>query len=555
MSRHFRGVGGAPGIALGRAVRHQPEQQSTQQPDEDAVTALTRFATAQATAAARLQELATQFRAEGHDDEAGIFDAQALLAEDVFLVDEVTRRVREDAEPLDAALDATIGQMRAALEALDDEYLRERAADIDAVGAEIRAALHGGAMLDAATLPPGAIIVAPDLTPSETAGLRGGSVAGFATAYGGPTGHTAILARSLGIPAVVGLGQPILDIAADTPLILDGSAALLLADPTGDERAAYQRKLDEQQGTRARQQALRDQPGQLADGHRIALWANIGHPDEAQAALDYGAEGIGLFRTEFLFLDRHAPPDEEEQLRAYCAVLDIMDGRTVVARTLDIGGDKPLPYLSMPHEANPFLGVRGLRLCMQRPDLFATQLRALLRAACHGDLWIMLPMVATPADLVWGKAQMQAAAATLQDAGIEHRADPPLGVMIETPAAAVTADLLAREAAFFSVGSNDLTQYSMAADRGNAELAAAYPHDSPAVLRLIAQAADAARRAGIPIGVCGELGGVPDAAVLLAGLGLDELSMAPAAIPLVKERLRGVTLEQARDAASDKMTE
>jgi phosphoenolpyruvate-protein kinase (PTS system EI component) len=226
-----------------------------------------------------------------------------------------------------------------------------------------------------------------------------------------------------------------------------------------------------------------------------------------------------------------------------------MDGRTVVVRTLDIGGDKPVPYIEMPREANPFLGTRGLRLGMQRPDLFATQLRALLRAAPHGDLWVMLPMVATPDDLAWGRTQLRAAAESLAVEGVAHRADLPLGVMIETPAAAVTADLLAREAAFFSVGTNDLAQYTMAADRGLGDLAARYPHDAPAVLRLIAQAAEAAARAGIPIGVCGDLAGMPDAATLLAGLGVAELSMNPAAIPAVKERLSSLTLEEARAAA------
>ncbi|HNP71961.1 MAG TPA: phosphoenolpyruvate--protein phosphotransferase, partial [Kouleothrix sp.] len=280
-----------------------------------------------------------------------------------------------------------------------------------------------------------------------------------------------------------------------------------------------------------------------------ALWANIGHPDEAARALEHGAEGIGLFRTEFLFLDRHAPPGEHEQYAAYRRTLQTMAGRPVVIRTIDIGGDKPLPYLNMPHEENPFLGVRGLRLCMQRTDLFTTQLRALLRAAAYGDLWIMLPMVATLDDLRWGRAQLQDAAAALAAEGSPHRADVRLGVMIETPAAAVTADLFARDAAFFSIGSNDLTQYTMAADRGLADLAARYPHDAPAVFRLIGMAAEAAERAGIPIGVCGELAGVPAAAPILAGLGVNELSMAPAMIPQIKEQLQGVTFEQARAAA------
>jgi phosphotransferase system enzyme I (PtsI) len=550
MSTHLNGVGGAPGIALGRAFLLQLDFGAAELPplaEEAPDAALTRLATARAAAASRLRELAERQRAAGRTEEAGLFDAQAMLVEDDFITEEVSRLVSDEGQPLEAALDATIGQMRAAMEALDDEYLRERAADMDAIGKEIRRALAGGGS-DRLAVPPGAIVVAAELTPAETVELPS-HVGGFATAYGGPTGHTAILARSLGIPAVVGLGAAALGVAAGAELILHGDRALLIVEPEAAERAAYAKRLSEHGEAQIRRTALRDTPGQLADGHPVGLWANIGRPDEATRALEQGAEGIGLFRTEFLFLDRPAPPSEDEQYAAYRATLETMADRPVVVRTLDIGGDKPVPYLNLPREANPFLGVRGLRLCMARPELFTTQLRALLRAAPHGDLWIMLPMVATPEDLAWGRAQLRAAADALAAEGIAHRADIKLGIMIETPAAAVTADLLAREAAFFSVGSNDLTQYTMAADRGLGDLAARYPHDAPAVLRLIKQASEAAKHAGIPIGICGELAGIPEAAPLLAGLGIDELSMAPAAIPLVKERLRSATLEQARAAA------
>jgi phosphoenolpyruvate-protein phosphotransferase len=550
MSIHLKGVGGAPGIVLGRAVLYLPAKAYVALAYSSVEDALATLAAAQAMATQSLSALAERLRGEGREEEAGIFDAQAMLAEDQFLSDEVARRMRDQGAPLIGAIAATICQMRADLQALDDPYLRERAADMDAIGSSILAALHGDTA-GLRNLPAGAIIIAPELTPSETAELRGGTVAGFATAYGGPTGHTAILARAFGIPAVVGLGAAVLDIHDDADVILDGAAALLIAEPDAQERADYTSRTTQQHAESARRQTLRDQPGQLADGHRLALWANIGHPDEAHLALAHGAEGIGLFRTEFLFLDRAAPPSENEQYSVYRRTLETMAGRPVVIRTIDIGGDKPLPYLDMPHEDNPFLGVRALRLCMRRPDLFATQLRALLRAAVYGDLWIMLPMVATLDDLRWGRSQLVAAAAALATEGVLHRSDVRLGIMIETPAAAVTADLLAREVAFFSIGSNDLTQYAMAADRGLSDLAARYPHDSPAVLRLIARATEAARRAGIPIGVCGELAGVPAAAVLLAGLGLNELSMAPASIPIVKERLREITIEQARALAKD----
>jgi phosphoenolpyruvate-protein phosphotransferase len=553
MPIYLKGAGGAPGIALGRAVCYRPLAVALDDADADAAAALARFAAAQAAAATALNALAERLRAEGRAEEAGIFEAQALMAEDPYLSDEVARRVRDEGQPLNGAISATIAQMRAELEALDDEYLRARAADMDAIGQSIFGALHGqpSALRD---LPVGAIIVAPDLTPAETAELRSGSVAGFATAYGGPTGHTAILARALGIPAVVGLGAAALDIADGAELILDGGAALLIAEPDAAARADYTQRAAEQHAAAARRMRLRDQPGRLADGRPIALWANIGHPNEAKLAVENGAEGIGLFRTEFLFLDRSTPPSEQEQYNAYRRTLETIGDRPVVIRTLDIGGDKPLPYLDLPREDNPFLGVRGLRLCMRRTDLFAAQLRALLRAALHGDLWVMLPMVATLEDLRWGRDQLNAAAAALAAEGVAHRADVRLGVMIETPAAAVTADLLAREAAFFSVGSNDLTQYTMAADRGLSDLAARYPHDAPAVLRLIAQAADAATRAGIPIGVCGELAGVTTAAPLLAGLGVAELSMAPSMIPEVKERLQELTFEQAQALARAAMS-
>jgi phosphotransferase system enzyme I (PtsI) len=552
MSQHYKGVGGTTGIAIGPAYCHMPDTAALHPVNEDADAALARLSAAQQAAAEYLYALERQLRDEGRIEEADILDTQALFIEDMAITNEIIRRVREECEPLDSALKQTIQQFHASFEALDDPYWQERASDIDAAGQAVLAALRGtsAALPD---LPPGVIILAPDLTPAETAGLRGGTVAGFATAYGGATGHTAIMARSLGIPAVVGLGAEVLDIPTDSDVILDAEAGLLIVHPEVDERAYYLQRLQAQQDMQQRRQALHDQQGQLADGHAVALWANIGHPNEVALALEHGAQGIGLFRTEFLFLERISPPDEDEQYAAYRHVLEAMSGRTVVIRTLDIGGDKPIHYLNLPTEANPFLGVRGLRLCMQQPELFRSQLRALLRAAVHGDLWVMLPMVATPGDLAWAQAQLQAAADSLEAEGTAYRRDIPLGIMIETPAAVITADLLAYRAAFFSIGSNDLTQYTMAADRGNAELAQLYPHDAPAVLRMIAQAAAAANAASIPIGICGELAGVPDVAPLLAGLGLGELSMAPASIPVVKERLLAFTLEAAQLAAQRAM--
>ncbi|MGB9739508.1 phosphoenolpyruvate--protein phosphotransferase [Chloroflexus sp.] len=547
MGKMLQGAGGAAGLALGPAYRWQRVATVAVDPPHESVeAALTRFHVAQRAAAARLRAIAERQRAAGLH-EADLFDAQALLVEDETLTDGVTALVL-DGQPLTTAIRTTVAQMQALLADLDDEYLRERAADMAAVGVELLHAL-AGETASQPTVPPGAIVVADDLTPAETVDLPH-HVAGFATAGGGPTGHTVILARARGVPAVVGVGDEILAVPDGVQLLIDGDAATVLIDPDEAALQSAQVRMEALRVMQRRQAALRDQPGQLRDGRLVGLWANIGRPAEARLAREYGAEGIGLFRTEFLFLDRSAPPDEDEQYAAYCAVLDELPGKPVVIRTLDIGGDKPLPYLPLSPEANPFLGVRGLRLSMQRPDLFQIQLRALLRAAFRGDIWIMLPMIATPADLAWARAQLVEAATALAAAGVDHRPDPPLGVMIETPAAAVLADQLARDAAFFSIGSNDLAQYTLAVDRGHPTLAARYPSNDPSVWRMIDLAARAAQQAGIPIGICGELGGEPDAAPALVGLGLHKLSMAPARIPVVKERLMQTSWAEAQAAAA-----
>lgn len=553
MQQEYHGVGGAPGILIGRVFVHLPSFTTTptahaEPPDADPAVTLARFGQAQSTAARNLEQLAERLHAGGHSDEAGIFEAQAMLAEDPTLTELVQAQL-EAGQPLAAAIQTAATQMHAMLAVLDDPYLSERAADMLAVGKAIHAVLYpsGSPLHD---LPPDTVIVAPDLTPAETTELYERKLAvAFVTAHGGNTGHTAILARSLGLPAVVGVGEAVLQLANDTPVIVDGHTHTVIVDPAPATLATYQQQRTDQAAAQDYYATLRDLPGQFADGHRVGLWANIGRSADAAQARAHGAEGIGLFRTEFLFLERTTAPSEDEQYAAYRETLQIMAGRTVIIRTLDIGGDKPLPYLHVGPEANPFLGVRGLRLCMQHADLFQAQLRAILRAAQHGDVWIMLPMVALPSDIAWAREQLQQATATLQAQGVAHRADVPLGIMIETPAAAVTVDVLARASDFFSIGTNDLSQYTLAVDRGQAELSARYPHDTLPVLRLIQQAVQAARQAGKHIGVCGELGGVPELGPLLAGMGVHELSMSPALIPPMKARLRELTYAEAHAAA------
>lgn len=545
----LHGIGGAVGIAQGAAFCYRPtnaragaSEGATTEP-----TGLAGFARAQERVVARLDALAVQLRAGGNEAESGIFEAQGALVLDSALHKRVSERLAAGAA-LPAAMTGATDEMAAMLEALDDPYLRERAADMRAVGQMLVASL--GQQNDWSMLPPNTILLATDLTPAETAELPLDRVVGFATAGGGPTGHTAILARALGVPAIVGLGESVLAIENGTALILDGTASTLIINPHADDRAAAHEHSQHHVAAKARQHALRDQAGATADGHPVGLWANIGRPEEAQQALAMGAEGIGLFRSEFLFLDRAAPPSEEEQYAAYRSALAAMDGRPVVIRTIDIGGDKPLSYLPLPVEANPFLGTRGLRLCMRYPDLFRTQLRALLRAAPAGNLWIMLPMVATLDDLRWGRAQLQSAAESLAADQIAYRGDVKLGIMIETPAAVALADLFAQEADFFSIGSNDLAQYTLAVDRGAPDLAARYPANAMSVLRLIGQTTAAAKQAGIPVGLCGELGGDPDAAPLLVGLGVEEVSMTPFLLPAVKERIASITLADAQAQAS-----
>lgn len=541
----LHGSGGAPGIAIGPAFVLRAAAPATGE------LALGSFGAARDAVTARLGTIAARVEAEGRPEEAQIFEAQALMASDSTLEEQVQEGL-DAGRSLPDAISNAISNIRAVFESLDDAYMRERGADVAAIGAMLLQALHGTAS-PLADLPEGAVIVAPDMTPAETADLPRDRVAGFVTAFGGPTGHTAILARSLGIPAVVGTGAAALEVADGTTLVLDGAAALLLVDPDEATLQAYRERQASLATDRERQLALVGLPGATADGHRVALWANIGGPADAAAARAAGAEGVGLFRSEFLFLDRQQAPSEAEQLAAYSAVLKVMEGRPVVLRTLDIGGDKPLPYLATRPEANPFLGVRGLRFCMAHPELFRTQLRAALRAAALGDLWLMLPMVSTLDDVAWARAQICSTATALAAEGLAHHAGLRVGIMVETPAAAVLADLFAPVVDFFSIGSNDLTQYTLAADRGDGDLARRYDSSSQAVWRLIAQTVAAAKATGIPVAVCGDLAGHADAAIALAGLGLDELSMAPSSLLPVREQLRATTLAVAQAAGQARL--
>ncbi len=473
--------------------------------------------------------------------EAAIFDAHLALLDDEAMLEPAHEAIGAGATAERAWHDAAAG-VADRYRALDEPLLQERAADVLDVGRRVVDALAG----ESGSSSPAreGIVIAGELTPADAANLDPALVTGIATAHGTAAAHAAILARALGLPAVVGLGETVLEIEDGTTVLLDGEAGTVLVDPPADVQrdAAERRERAERRRASARERA--HEPGATRDGTRIEVFANLGAAAEAAKAVELGAEGVGLLRTEFLFLHRSELPDEDEQAATLREIAVALDGRPLVVRTLDAGADKPLPALPMAPEANPFLGVRGIRLGLERPDVLAAQLRAIVRVAAEFPLKAMLPMVATLDEILAARAALDQARA---DTGID--APLELGIMVEVPAAALTAARLAEHVDFFSLGTNDLTQYTMAAERGDERLAPLLTGPQPAVLRLVQATVRAAAELGRWVGVCGELAGDPAVAVLFTGLGVTELSMAPALVPEVKAALRGVDLEQARAAA------
>ncbi len=530
MSRSLSGVAAAPGVAVAAPWVYRPQTAGADVVSlDDAV----------ASAAAELAALADRLRAAGRPEEAGILDAQAMMAEDPELLESARRLVAAGAPASAAVTDAGEEQARL-LEGLDDEVLSARAADVRDVAARIARVIRGQAI---PALERPSIAVAADLPPSVTAELDPALLAGIALEAGSPTAHAAILARALGIPAVVGVADLLRDSSEARRLAIDGGAGEVVVDPDEPTLRRFEAAMDERRRQDAADRELRDRPLATLDGHRLVLLANIGRPEEAAAAAEAGAEGIGLFRTEFMFMGRTTPPTVEAQARAYADALAAFPGRPVVIRTLDVGGDKQLPYLRQEPEENPFLGVRAIRLAGLNRELLVGQLRGILAAAAtsEAETWIMAPMVADLADVALVRAMVDEAGG----AGAPVR----IGIMVEVPAAALLADQLARQVDFFSIGTNDLTQYTLAVDRTNPALATRQDALHPAVLRSIRAVVEAAHAAAIPVAVCGELAGDPVGAVALAGLGVDELSMDSRSFGPVKRALGRVTLDDARAAA------
>jgi len=541
------GLPGAPGIVSGPA-RHfhpvDPEIPTGSSADPEAEWEALTGALEQVRAEIRAAR--DSVAAKAGEYSAAIFDAHLLFLDDEALLEPARRAIFEEGKNAAEAWHGAAEKVAADYRSLDDEYLQARAGDLTGVARQVVAALTGDR---AASLSAAGIVVAADLTPADTASLDRKLALGVATAAGSPTAHSAILARSIGIPAAVGLGEALLNVPEGTQLLLDGDAGTVHVEPAEEIVKEYERRTAAREQEAQTARAAAAEPAVTRDGHRIEVVANIGSPDDVPAAIENGAEGVGLLRTEFLFLERDSMPSEDEQVTAYKSIAKGLAGRPLILRTLDVGADKPLPYLPLEPEANPFLGVRGIRLTLERPELLETQLRAVLRTAAEYPLKVMFPMVATLEEFRQAKAVLADVRAGLKQAGAPTPEELEVGVMIEVPAAALAAEQFAPEIDFFSLGTNDLVQYTMAAERGNAAVAGLADGLHPSVLRLIRIVAEAAKERGKWAGVCGELASDPIAVPVLVGLGIAELSANAPAIPAVKQAVRSVDTEAARGLA------
>ncbi len=532
------GVAASEGVAVGPVFVHarrelEPERENI---SEDKVEEeLARFQSAVEAVVQKLSETAERLRESGSEKEAGIFDAHVEMAEDPEFHSEVEERVRNLTSPEAAVL--AVGEEFAGMFAeMEDEYMAARADDVRDVASQVAADLMGSKAAGLEMLKEPSVILARNLAPSDTVRIPKGMALGFVIAEGSKTSHVSIMARSFGIPAVVGVGAALEEAFEAEVVALDGGEGYAVADPDPDTVVEFERKQEAITEEQAVLAEFKHVEARTRDGQRIEVAANIGSAEEAESALEWGAEGVGLFRTEFLFMERPELPSEEEQYGAYRKVAEAFGERPVIIRTLDVGGDKDLPGVDQPEEENPFLGWRGIRMCLDVPELFKPQLRAILRAASHGNLRIMFPMIVDTVELHAAKELIQECRRELENEGTQF-GDVDIGVMVETPAAAMRAADLAPEVSFFSIGTNDLVQYTLAADRGNERLRRLQSADHPAVLDLIGRTCKAAREAGIWVGVCGETAGEAAMFPKLIELGVTELSMSAPSIPRAKKVL------------------
>jgi phosphoenolpyruvate-protein phosphotransferase (PTS system enzyme I) len=540
--KQIQGIAAAPGFAIGPVFQfRQVALRIDATPASDPGLELERLEKALAATAIHIQAVYEKARAEMAADQAAIFEAHLMMLQDPELSSTMRKTIVENKWKAEFAVKEATEFYAHSLESLGDDYFKARAADVRDIAQQLLQILTGAGQAEISTITRPSIIIAQDLTPSDTVLLDKRQVLGFCTVEGSETSHTAILSRGLSIPAIVGAGQEILEISNGQQVVIDGSTGEVYLDPTPEMLKSYAVKKISR--ARLAENAAADclNRAVTVDGRGVEIVANIGSVEGAQMALDFGAEGVGLLRTEFLYMERKTLPDEEEQYQSYAAILDVFGNLPVVLRTSDIGGDKDLPYLDLIKETNPFLGVRGLRLALAHPDeLLKPQLRAAWRAGRGHNLRIMFPMVTTLAEIHQARKIMAECRTELVKEGQPVAAKISLGIMVEVPSAALMADKLAPEVDFFSIGTNDLTQYTLAADRTNARLAYLSSAFSPAVLRLIQNVILQAHKFGKWVGLCGELAGDPLALPILLGLGLDEFSMNPPAIPRAKQIMRGL---------------
>jgi phosphotransferase system enzyme I (PtsI) len=547
MSNILKGIGASAGIAIAKAYRlEEPELKIEKKEITDKEAEKQRFQQAIEQSKSELETIKEHANRELGADKAEIFAAHLLVLSDPELLNPVIDKVSSEGVNAEFAMKETADMFVSMFEAMDNEYMKERAADIRDVTKRVIAHLLGVQIPNPSLISEEVIIIAEDLTPSDTAQLNRQYVKGFTTDIGGRTSHSAIMARSMEIPAVVGTKTATARIENGVMVIVDGLDGDVIIDPSSDVIAQYEEKKAKFEAQKAEWAKLVNEPTVSKDGVHVELAANIGTPADVKGVLENGGEAVGLYRTEFLYMGRDQLPTEDEQFDAYKTVLERMEGKPVVVRTLDIGGDKELPYLNLPKEMNPFLGFRAIRLCLEEQDIFRTQLRALLRASSYGNLKIMFPMIATVSEFREAKAILLEEKEKLVANGVQVSDSIEIGIMVEIPSTAVMADLFAKEVDFFSIGTNDLIQYTMAADRMNERVSYLYQPYSPAILRLVSMVIEAAHKEGKWAGMCGEMAGDPIAIPLLLGLGLDEFSMSATSILPARTQIKALSKEQAQ---------
>ncbi|AIJ09510.1 MULTISPECIES: phosphoenolpyruvate-protein phosphotransferase PtsI [Edwardsiella] len=544
----------SPGIAFGKALLLKEDEIviSRKKITADEVEQeIARFKDGRDKAAQQLEAIRQKASETLGEEKAAIFEGHIMLLEDEELEQEIIALIKDNAMSAEAAAREIIEGQATALEELDDEYLKERAADVRDIGKRLLKNILGMTIIDLGAIQDEVILVATDLTPSETAQLNLDKVLGFITDLGGRTSHTSIMARSLELPAIVGTSDVTQQVKNGDYLILDAVNNKIYLNPTAETIDALKAVQTQYINEKNELAKLKDLPAITLDGHQVEVCANIGTVRDVAGAERNGAEGVGLYRTEFLFMDRDALPTEEEQFQAYKAVAEAMGSQAVIVRTMDIGGDKDLPYMDLPKEENPFLGWRAIRICLDRKEILHAQLRAILRASAFGKLRIMFPMIISVEEVRMLKAELEQLKAQLREEGKVFDETIEVGVMVETPAAATVAHHLAKEVDFFSIGTNDLTQYTLAVDRGNELISHLYNPMAPSVLTLIKQVIDASHAHGKWTGMCGELAGDERATLLLLGMGLDEFSMSSISIPRIKKIIRNANFEDVKALAEE----